>query len=84
MSHDFFGWLAVQPSFLQVEVGALFCLSIAPAVMAGVAIIVTALETLAEKYLTSLLASRPANAVNDSPAFLPPKAVAQARGEIVS
>ena len=55
---DFFSWLALQPPFLEVALGAFFCLIVAPAVLAGVAIAITALEVFAETYLTLLVASR--------------------------
>jgi hypothetical protein len=55
---DFFGWLALQPPFLEVALGAFFCLIVAPTVLAGVAIAVTALESFAETQLTSLFRSR--------------------------
>ena len=55
---DFFSWLALQPPFMEVALGAFFCLIVAPTLLAGVAIAVTALEALAETHLTLLLASR--------------------------
>ena len=54
--NDFFGWLAVQPPFVEVALGAFFCLIVAPALLAGVATAVTALEALAETRLIPLLA----------------------------
>ena len=59
MSHDFFGWLATQPTFVQVTAGVFFCLFVAPVVMAAIAIVVTALETLTEKHLTLLFSRMP-------------------------
>jgi len=58
-SNDFFGWLATQPTFVEVTAGACFCLFVAPVVMAAMAIVVTALETLMEKHLTLLLSRVP-------------------------
>lgn len=54
---DFFSWLAVQPPCVEVALGALFCLIVAPAFLAGVAMGVTALEALAETRLIRLFAS---------------------------
>jgi hypothetical protein len=65
--NDFFGWLAVQPPCVEVALGAFFCLIVAPAVLAGVAAAVTALEALAEKHLTVLLAPRRAGAARHFP-----------------
>jgi hypothetical protein len=65
--NDFFSWLAVQPPFVEVALGAFFCLVVAPAVMAGAAMVVTALEALAEKHLTLLFASPRASAGNHFP-----------------
>lgn len=55
---DFFSWLAVQPPFVEVALGAFFCLVVAPILLAAVAMAVTALEALAETRLTLLLVSR--------------------------
>ena len=60
-SNDFFGWLAVQPSFLEVALGTFFCLVVAPTVLAGAATAVTAFEALAETQLKRLLGSRQAH-----------------------
>ena len=64
---DFFSWLALQPPFVEVALGALFCLIVAPALLAGVAIAVTALEAFAETHLTLLLASRRASGAGRFP-----------------
>jgi threonine/homoserine/homoserine lactone efflux protein len=61
---DFFTWLAVQPAFLEVGLGAFFCLIVAPAVLAAIAITVTALEALAERQLNLLLDSRRTSSLN--------------------
>lgn len=66
-SNDFFAWLAVQPAFVEVALGAVFCLIVAPALLAGVATAVTALEALAETRLIPLLASARLGTVGDSP-----------------
>jgi hypothetical protein len=55
--NDFFSWLAVQPPCVEVALGALFCLIVAPAFVAGVAMGVTALEAFAETRLIQLFAS---------------------------
>jgi hypothetical protein len=65
--NDFFGWLAAQPPFVEVALGAFFCLIVAPIVLAGVATAVTALEALAEEHLTLLFAYRRADAVSPLP-----------------
>jgi hypothetical protein len=64
--NDFFDWLAVQPPFVEVALGAFFCLIVAPALLAGVAMAVTALEALAETQLTPLFAFRRAGTVSHS------------------
>ena len=71
-SNDFLAWLATQPTFVEVTVGAFFCLLVAPAVLAGAAMAVTALEALAEKCLKRLLASRRTHAPSHYPALLRP------------
>src|SRR3954447_26174587 len=40
----FFGWLATQPAFIEVGLGILFCLLIAPVLLAMIAVGLTALE----------------------------------------
>jgi len=65
--NDFFDWLAVQPPFVEVALGAFFCLTVAPAVLASVAIAMTALEGIAETHLSPLFAFRPASSVSHSP-----------------
>jgi hypothetical protein len=64
--NDFFGWLAVQPPFVEVTLGAFFCLFVAPAILAGVATAVTALEAVAEPYLFALFASPRSDAAGHS------------------
>ena len=66
-SNDFFAWLAVQPAFVEVALGAVFCLIVAPALLAGVATAVTALEAFAETHLIPLLASRRLGTADHSP-----------------
>ena len=40
----FFGWLATQPAFIEVGLGILFCLLIAPILLAMIAVGLTSLE----------------------------------------
>ena len=40
----FFGWLATQPAFIEVGLGILFCLLIAPVLLAMIAVGLTSLE----------------------------------------
>jgi hypothetical protein len=56
--HDlapFFAWLAVEPAFMQVLLGVVFNLLIAPALVAIVAICVTAAEARLEQIAISAL-----------------------------
>jgi hypothetical protein len=55
-SSDFFRWLADQPPCVEVFVGMLFCLVVAPAVLAGVAMAVTALESAVEARIRAYIA----------------------------
>ena len=66
-SNDFFAWLAVQPAFVEVALGAVFCLIVAPALLAGVATAVTALEAFVEMRLIPLVASRRLRTVEHPP-----------------
>ena len=66
-SNDFFAWLAVQPPFVEVALGVVFCLIVAPALLAGVATAVTALEAFAETRLIPLVASRRLGRVDHPP-----------------
>jgi len=40
----FFSWLATQPAFIEVGLGILFCLLIAPVLLAMIAVGLTSLE----------------------------------------
>jgi len=40
----FFSWLATQPAFIEVGMGILFCLLIAPVLLAMIAVGLTSLE----------------------------------------
>jgi hypothetical protein len=51
MDHLFFSWLATQPYSIEVAVGAIFVVIIAPAVLAGMA----ALATWAERLIGELV-----------------------------
>ena len=51
MDHLFFSWLAGQPYSIEVAVGAMFVVIIAPAVLAGMA----ALATWAERLIGELV-----------------------------
>jgi hypothetical protein len=73
-ANDFFAWLAAQPPFVEVALGAFFCLIVAPIILAGVATAVTALEAFAEERLTLLFASRRADAVSPFPRIPAPLA----------
>ena len=53
-SHDFFSWLAQQPAFVEVAVGAFFCLVVAPVMLAGIATAVSAFEAFLETRLTGV------------------------------
>ena len=55
-SNDFFSWLATQPAFVEVAVGAFFCLAVAPLLLACLATAVTAVEGFAEARLRPLIA----------------------------
>jgi len=52
--NDFFAWLATQPAFVEVAVGAFFCLAVAPVLLGAFAIAVTAVENFAEVHLRAL------------------------------
>ena len=51
MGHLFFSWLATQPDSVEVAIGAIFVVIIAPAVLGGMA----ALATWAERPIGELL-----------------------------
>ena len=51
MDSIFFSWLAAQPYSIEVAVGATFVVLVAPAVLAGIAV----LATWAERPVTDLL-----------------------------
>jgi hypothetical protein len=51
-SYDFFNWLAAQSPCIEVAVGLFFCLVAAPALFAGAATAITALEDVVEIHLT--------------------------------
>jgi hypothetical protein len=53
---DFFAWLATQPAFIEVAVGAFFCLAVAPVLLAAFALAVTAVENFAEVHIRALAA----------------------------
>ena len=55
-SNDFFAWLATQPAFVEVAIGALFCLAVAPVLLGCLALAVTAVENFAEVRLRALAA----------------------------
>jgi len=55
-SNDFFTWLAAQPAFIEVAIGAFFCLAVAPLLLGGLALGVTAIENFAEVRLRALAA----------------------------
>jgi hypothetical protein len=64
----FFSWLAGQPAFIEVGMGILFCLLIAPVLLAMIAVSLTSLEVKLGRILSQsglLLADtaspRPAN-----------------------
>jgi hypothetical protein len=50
--NPFFSWLAAQPAFVEVGLGILFCLLIAPALLALVARGLTAIEESVGRVLT--------------------------------
>ena len=54
--NDFFAWLAAQPAFVEVAVGAFFCLAVAPVLLGAFALAVTAVENFAEVRLRALAA----------------------------
>ena len=49
--NPFFGWLASQPAFIEVGLGILFCLVIAPVLLALVAACLTSIEQLVGRIL---------------------------------
>lgn len=51
-SYDFFSWLARQPAFVEVAVGAFFCLVVAPILLAAIATAVSAFEAFLETRLS--------------------------------
>ncbi len=59
-SLEFFTWLANQSAFVEVMIGAFFCLVIAPIMLAGIATVVTQLEGLVEKRLSAPVHMAPA------------------------
>jgi len=60
-SNDFFAWLATQPAFVEVAIGAFFCLVVAPALLAAVAVAVTAVDNFLEARLRPLASLLRAN-----------------------
>jgi hypothetical protein len=59
----FFGWLATQPPFIEVALGAMFCLIVAPTILATVAAALTSMERMVEARLSAIWRrrARPAN-----------------------
>jgi hypothetical protein len=53
-TNGFFGWLAAQPAFVEVALGAVFCLIVAPTVLATVAAALTSTERWLEARLSAL------------------------------
>jgi hypothetical protein len=64
-SPEFFSWLANQSAFVEVGVGVFFCLVVAPALLAGIATVVTRLERFVETGLSAI------PLLNMAPAFTP-------------
>jgi hypothetical protein len=60
-SYDFFSWLAEQPAFIEVAVGAFFCLVVAPIMLAGIATAVSAFEGFIETRLAGIDLTRAAS-----------------------
>jgi len=54
--NDFFAWLAAQPAFVEVAVGAFFCLAVAPVLLGCFALAITAVVNFAEVRLRALVA----------------------------
>ena len=50
-ANDFFTWLSAQPACVAVSVGVFFCLVVAPAILAFIAMAVTRLESIVEMHL---------------------------------
>ena len=65
-TNGFFGWLAAQPAFVEVALGAVFCLIVAPTVLATVAATLTSMEKVVEARLSAIWqrSAHPADLLN--------------------
>ncbi len=69
-SPEFFSWLANQSAFVEVAVGVFFCLVVAPALLAGIATVITRLEGFVETGLSAIPLLNKASAFTPSRRFV--------------
>jgi hypothetical protein len=82
-SFDFFSWLAQQPPFVEVAIGAFFCLVVAPVLLACIARAVSAFEAFLETRLSGVdLIKIATSSVRGASKFSWPLAAAETMGRI--
>jgi hypothetical protein len=74
VDNTFYGWLAAQPAFVEVAIGVVFVVVVAPATLALVALAATRLEEFCARLLIAVIHLHPSKKRLRTRVFQAPRA----------